>query len=168
MPATPPSDVAAAEDAITINNEPSNPVVLHLQQLMADITVLHFNYKQYHWRTSGPHFRDHHLLFESFAKECLASLDEVAERIRMIGQEPLPGLIEVLQVARVIPTTVAAKGIDSSVKEADDNAILIIQALREAIRASEENDDPGTVDLLAKTLRDFEKQEWYLRELLKP
>ena len=41
-----------------------------------------------HWQTYGPLFRDLHLMFDEFAEAVLESLDEVAERVRMIGQDP--------------------------------------------------------------------------------
>jgi len=160
-------DIARAEDAITETNHPRHPMVERLQRSMADCTVLFFNYKQYHWRTAGPHFRDHHLLFDEFARETLTALDEIAERLRMIGQDPLPSLFDAAGLANVRPTAAATAHRDMA-READDNTILAIRFVRDTVREADEADDPGTVDMLSKIVRVFEKQEWYLRELLKP
>src|SRR5262245_61018688 len=72
---------------ITQENRNDHPVVKHLQQQLANAFVLYANYKHYHWITFGPLFRDLHLLFDEFAKDVLATIDEFAERIRMIGPD---------------------------------------------------------------------------------
>ena len=70
-------------------NTPESPVVRALRQQVANAVLLYLNYKHYHWQTQGPHFRDLHKLFDEFADEVLESLDPLAERVRMIGQNPL-------------------------------------------------------------------------------
>src|SRR5438105_9408892 len=68
-------------------NRQDHPVVQHLQRELANAFVLYANYKHYHWQTFGPLFRDLHLMFDEFALATLATADEMAERIRMIGQD---------------------------------------------------------------------------------
>src|SRR5204863_7712623 len=72
---------------ISQQNREDHPVVQHLQREMANAFVLYANYKHYHWQTFGPHFHDLHLMFDEFAKETLKTIDPLAERIRMIGQD---------------------------------------------------------------------------------
>ena len=43
----------------------------------------------------------------------------------------------------------------------------MIRDMRDAARIADENSDPGTVDLFSKTVRIHEKQEWFLRQVLK-
>src|SRR5215218_5549034 len=73
---------------ISTENSAESPVVNDLRRQTANLFVLYCNYKHYHWQTHGPLFRDMHKLFDQFAEEILESLDPVAERIRMIGQDP--------------------------------------------------------------------------------
>src|SRR5687768_271921 len=82
-------------------NTPDNPVVEHLQRQVANALVLYLNYKHYHWQTYGPMFRDLHLLFDEFAEAVLDTIDEFAERVRMIGQDPVASPQEMLQTASV-------------------------------------------------------------------
>src|SRR6476646_7988590 len=70
-------------------NSASHPVVQHLQRQVANAFVLYANYKHYHWQTFGPLFQDLHLLFDEFATAVLYSVDDFAERLRMIGQDPV-------------------------------------------------------------------------------
>src|SRR5215471_21788703 len=68
-------------------NREDHPVVQHLQREVANAFVLYANYKHYHWQTFGPLFRDLHLMFDEFADAVREGIDEMAERIRMIGQD---------------------------------------------------------------------------------
>src|SRR5882724_11674770 len=83
MPAT---RTALTKD-ISQENRENHPVVQHLQRQVANAFVLYANYKHYHLQTFGPLFRDLHKMFDKFAKEVLLSMDDLAERIRMIGPD---------------------------------------------------------------------------------
>src|SRR5215813_4581091 len=85
MPAT---RITLAKD-ISQENREDHPVVEHLQRQLANAFVLYANYKHYHWQTFGPLFRDLHLLFDEFATAVLGTIDDFAERLRMIGQDPV-------------------------------------------------------------------------------
>src|SRR5258707_3938665 len=82
-------------------NRENHPVVQHLQRQVANAFVLYANYKHYHWQTYGPLFRDLHKLFDQLAEDVLPTLDELAERVRMIGQDPPAHLIAAADLASV-------------------------------------------------------------------
>jgi starvation-inducible DNA-binding protein len=147
-------------------NAPDNAVVTHLQRQVANAFILYANYKHYHWQTYGPLFRDVHLLFDELAKEVLATLDEVAERIRMIGQDPVFSPRETEQTASVKPSS-GARTVQEMVEEANANLLGVIKDMRAAAREADDQNDPGTVDLFSKSVQVHEKHEWFLREILK-
>jgi starvation-inducible DNA-binding protein len=152
-------------EEISRENTPENPVVEHLQRQVANALVLYLNYKHYHWQSYGPMFRDLHLLFDELAKEVLKTLDAFAERVRMIGQDPIASPQEMLSAASV---KVAAHGqtMRLMVQEADTNLLTIIKEMRAAVRAADNQDDPGTVDLFSRFVQIHEKHEWWLRDIL--
>src|SRR5215208_2312422 len=133
------SRAAALAEEISRENAPDNPVVEHLQRQVANALVLYLNYKHYHWQTYGPMFRDLHLLFDEFAGAVLGTLDEFAERVRMIGQDPVASPQEMLLTASV---KVAGRGqtMREMVKEADDNLLTVIKEMRAGARAADEAD----------------------------
>lgn len=158
--------VDAEKRDITRENTPQSPVVQALQRQSANAFVLYANYKHYHWQTYGPHFRDLHKLFDKFADEVLSTLDEFAERVRMIGQDPPAHLLEaanLASVAQAAPQTTMREMIE----EANRNAILVVSEMRQGARIADEHDDPGTVDLFSRSVQIHEKHEWWLRDLLK-
>ena len=150
---------------ISRENAPDNPVVEHLQRQVANALVLYLNYKHYHWQTYGPMFRDLHRLFDEFAASVLDTIDEFAERVRMIGQDPVASPQEMLLTA-----SVKVAGRDQTmremIKEADENLLIVIKEMRAGARAADEADDPGTVDLFSRFVRVHEKHEWWLRDIL--
>ena len=150
---------------ISRENAPDNPVVEHLQRQVANAVVLYLNYKHYHWQTYGPMFRDLHLLFDEFAEAVLATTDEFAERVRMIGQDPVAAPQEMLATASV---KVAGRGqtMREMIQEADTNLLTVIKEMRAGARAADDADDPGTVDLFSKFVQIHEKHEWWLRDIL--
>lgn len=154
-----------AAKEISQTNSPQNDLVKSLQVQVANAFILYLNYKHYHWQTFGPLFRDLHKLFDELALEVYETIDETAERIRMIGQDPVSHIEDFLKIATVKS---AKKGNDmrGMIQEADANAIIVIKELRETIKAADENDDPGTADILTKFVQVHEKHEWWLRDIL--
>lgn len=152
---------------VSRENREDHPVVQHLQQQVANAFVLYGNYKHYHWQLFGPLFRDLHLMFDEFAKEVLGTVDEMAERIRMIGQDVQHVQLSQFQEAANIQSASAGQSVREMVEEAGANLLVVIRDMREAAKVADDSNDPGTVDLFSKMVQIHEKHEWFLRELLK-
>ena len=157
---------ASLEKELNRENTPSSPIVEALNRTLANGFVLYMNYKHYHWQTYGPHFRDLHLMFDEFAEAVQASLDEVAERVRMIGQDPPAHLAELQASATVTPAASKAT-MRQHIEQANANTLIVIKELRDAARLADDHDDPGSVDLFSKLVQVHEKHEWWLRDLLR-
>ena len=162
-----PAALATLVREVTKENREDHPVVKHLQQQVANAFVLYANYKHYHWQTFGPHFRDLHLMFDEFATEVLGTIDGLAERIRMIGQDVRNGQLKQMQEAASVHSVAAGQSMQEMIQESDANLLVVIKELRDAAKAADESDDPGTVNLFSKTVQIHEKHEWFLREILK-
>jgi starvation-inducible DNA-binding protein len=152
---------------VSQENRGDHPVVQHLQLQVANAFVLYANYKHYHWQTFGPFFRDLHLMFDEFAKDVLDTIDEMAERIRMIGQDVENVQLKQMQEAANVHSAAAGQSMREMIEEADANLLLVIKDMRDAAKLAEESNDPGTVDLFSRAVQIHEKHEWFLREILK-
>jgi starvation-inducible DNA-binding protein len=152
---------------VTQENREDHPVVQHLQREVANAFVLYANYKHYHWQTFGPMFRDLHLMFDEFAERVLGSIDELAERVRMIGQDLQSVQLKQFQQAATIQSAQAGQNMREMVEQADQNLLVVIKDMREAARIADDSNDPGTVDLFSKLVQIHEKDEWFLRQVLK-
>ena len=152
---------------VSQENREGHPVVQHLQRQVGNAFVLYANYKHYHWQTYGPLFRDLHLMFDEFAKEVLNSADEMAERIRMIGQDVEAVTLQQMQEIANVHSAAAGQSMREMFEEADANLLVVIKDMRDGAKLAEENNDPGTVDLFSKVVQIHEKHEWFVRQVLK-
>lgn len=148
-------------------NRESHPVVEHLQREVANAFVLYANYKHYHWQTFGPLFRDLHLMLDDFAKHALGSIDEMAERIRMIGPDVQSVQLKQFQQAATVQSAHPGQSMREMMEEAQANLLIVIKDMRDAARVADDNDDPGTVDLFSKIVQLHEHDEWFIRQVLK-
>ena len=60
-----------------------------LSKVLADSYTLYLKTHNYHWNVVGPMFNTLHLMFETQYNELALAVDEIAERIRALG-EPAP------------------------------------------------------------------------------
>src|SRR5688572_16070060 len=169
MASTPKSSESQAQATareLTRENSPDSPVVIELRRQVANAFVLYANYKHYHWQTFGPLFRDMHKLFDRLAEDVLPTLDEFAERIRMIGQDPPAHLLEASDLASV-SAAAPHSTMREMVEEADRHLLVVISEMRRGARIADEHDDPGTVDLFSRSVQIHEKHEWFMRDILR-
>jgi starvation-inducible DNA-binding protein len=162
----PTTRTALAKDVSQENRE-DHPVVQHLQRQVANAFILYANYKHYHWQTFGPLFRDLHLMFDEFAKDVLGTADEFAERVRMIGQDVQNVQLRQMQEAASVQSASTNQSMREAIEEADTNLLVVIKEMREAAKAADESNDPGTVDLFSRVVQIHEKHEWFVRDILK-
>jgi starvation-inducible DNA-binding protein len=141
---------------------PNNEKVIEgLNGLLADATVFYQKLRHYHWNVVGRDFFMLHEKFEELYTGWASAIDELAERILMVGGVPLHTLESVLRQARIqeeegIP--VAQEMVASTV--ADLQALR--GALAEVIEAAEAAEDRGTVNLLDGLADGIEKHIWML------
>jgi starvation-inducible DNA-binding protein len=148
-----------------IESEIKSEVIQSLQQQLANAFLLYANYKKYHWQSYGPLFRDLHLLFDEHAAAVLGTIDELGERVRILGGSPVADPRQFIERGTV---KVAAVNRDmrGMIEEAMRNHNYVIQETRQAIYRAERADDPGTTDLFTRLLSLHEKQHWFLKEIL--
>jgi starvation-inducible DNA-binding protein len=160
------TDIQSITKELNRENTHDSPVVQALQRQVANAWLLYANYKHYHWQTFGPLFRDLHKLFDRLANDVLPTLDELAERVRMIGQDPPRHLIEASDLATV--TSAAPHStMREMVEEADRNLLTVITEMRHGARVADDHDDPGTVDIFSKIVQIHERHEWFMRDILR-
>ena len=142
-------------------------VIDHLNTELATAQVLALNAKRYHWTVTGPHFRDYHLRFEDLYTAADGTVDELAERVRMVGGMPIhaPAQIEALTKAAI---SNPATHLDATamLKEALANEEAVIALMHAGIELANGAGDPGTADLLTRFVQVHQKEAWFLQEML--
>lgn len=134
-----------------------------LSKVLADCYTLYLKTHNFHWNVTGPGFPQLHQLFEDQYTELAAAVDEVAERIRILGF-PAPGSYR--QFAKLASIEEAPEKVPSA-KEmveqlaADNEAVA--RTARSVFPAAESAQDEATVDLLTQRMAAHEKAAWMLR-----
>ena len=148
-------------DYLNLNETRVVNVVDALHNLLADFQVYYTNLRGFHWEIKGRGFFVLHEKFESMYDDAAAKIDEIAERILMLGGTPENKFSGYLKVARIAEVS----GISSS-REAVDNILNtykhFIAEERKLIELAEEANDVVTADLLTGYLKEQEKMIWML------
>lgn len=150
---------------IGIADKQRKTVVGLLGKLLADEYILYTKTRNYHWNVVGPHFNDLHKFFESQYEAIDSDIDEIAERIRSLGEKTPATLVEFVKNATIkehpeLPS--ADKMVSNLISDHED----LIRVLREAVSTCEQNNDAGTADFLTGLMEKHEKTAWMLRSVL--
>ncbi|MHC4838114.1 MAG: Dps family protein [Planctomycetota bacterium] len=150
---------------IGIPEEQRKEIAADLSLLLADSYTLYLKSHYYHWNVVGPMFQTLHLMFEQHYNALALAVDEIAERIRSLG-EPAPGTYREFSGMSSIEE-------DEDVPAAEDmirNLVLaheqVVRTARKAMAAAEDANDATTEDLLTQRMEFSEKTAWMLRSLL--
>ena len=71
---------------IGIDEEQRKAIAHGLSVLLADTYTLYLKTHNYHWNVTGPMFQTLHTLFETQYTELAVAVDDIAERIRALGE----------------------------------------------------------------------------------
>src|SRR3984885_10337877 len=138
-----------------------------LNLLLADTMTLRDLYKKSHWQVAGPTFYQLHLLFDKHYAEQVEIVDEIAERIQLLGGISLAMAADVAETTRIERPPRGREEVPVQISRLLDAHQIIIGHCRElAGRASKLGDD-GTNDLVVSdVLRSNELQVWFLSQHL--
>lgn len=146
---------------IKLNEKEVSSVVASLQQLLADFQVYYTNLRGFHWNIKGHGFFVLHSKFEELYNDAAEKIDELAERMLMLGGTPDNKFSEYLKVAKV-------KEIDgvNNAEEAINNILetysYLIAEERKLLSLASEVNDEVTVALMSDYLKEQEKLVWML------
>jgi starvation-inducible DNA-binding protein len=136
-----------------------------LNEILADTTILYALYKKHHWLVSGPTFYQLHLLFDKHAGEQLELVDELAERVQMLGGIAVGDPRQAAELTTIPRPPDGAEPVPVMIDRLLDAHETIIEKVRKGISVTEENEDWGTNDLLMGDVqRRHEFQVWFLSE----
>jgi len=136
-----------------------------LNEILADTTVLYALYKKSHWNVSGPTFYQLHLLFDKHAEEQLELVDEIAERVQMLGGISVGDPRHAAELTTIPRPPDGSEEVPVTLDRLLDAHETILEKVRAGIERTEKSADWGTNDLLmSDCLRRHEMQVWFLSE----
>jgi starvation-inducible DNA-binding protein len=137
----------------------------NLNQVLADTITLRDLYKKHHWQVAGHTFYQLHLLFDKHFGEQNELVDDIAERIMMLGGVSVamgPDVAEMTLIPRPPKGREEVPVQISRLLHAHD---IVLKEARTMARQATEAGDDGTNDLLvSQVIRTNESQVWFVAE----
>ncbi|HEV7665931.1 MAG TPA: DNA starvation/stationary phase protection protein [Chloroflexota bacterium] len=138
-----------------------------LNQLLADTMTLRDLYKKHHWQVVGPTFYQLHLLFDKHYNEQVELVDDIAERIQLLGGLSLAMAPDVAETTRIERPPRGREEVPVQISRLLEAHELILRYAHQAARQAADLGDDGTNDLLVSdVIRTNELQVWFLAEHL--
>ena len=136
-----------------------------LAVILADTYIAYVKTQNFHWNLIDPRFHSLHKMFEENYQQLAESVDELAERIRMLKLKS-PGTMKLfLEIGTLEEAEDGLSGdemIQALCQDREALAKHIHSKIEEVIKLGDE----GSGDLLIQHLRMHEKAAWMLRSHL--
>ena len=145
--------------------ESKEAVVEALSALLASSYTLYLKTHNYHWNVTGPMFMTLHTLFETQYTELALAVDEIAERIRALG-EMAPGSYSAFTKLSVVKEETGVPEAKEMIRNLVSDQEEVASLARRVIEAAEAANDQASADLATRRLDVHEKNAWMLRSHL--
>jgi starvation-inducible DNA-binding protein len=139
----------------------------NLNQLLADTMTLRDMYKKHHWQVAGHTFYQLHLLFDKHHDEQDELVDEIAERIQLLGGISIAMAADVAETTMIARPPRGREEVPVQISRLLEAHELILKEARTMAEQAADAGDDGTNDLLvSNVIRTNELQVWFLAEHL--
>jgi starvation-inducible DNA-binding protein len=155
----------STEINIGISEKERQEIAHGLSRLLADSYTLYLKTHNYHWNVKGPLFNTLHQMFEEQYTELAVAIDDIAERIRALG-EPAPGSYQAYSELTEIEEEVGEPSAEEMMLRLLQGQETVARTARSVIGAAEAANDEPTADLLTQRMQVHEKNAWMLRSMV--
>lgn len=138
-----------------------------LGRILADEFVLYTKTRNFHWNVEGSNFMEMHLFYEKMYTELDEVIDEVAERIRMLGHYSQGRLKDFIAATSFVEDEYTNDQ-NKQLKTLLDDHETMIRLLRNDIDELDEKlHDAGNADFATNLMKQHEKWAWFIRSYLR-
>jgi len=139
--------------------------VENLNQLLADTITIRDLYKKYHWQVAGHTFYQLHLLFDKHAEEQNRLVDEIAERIQLLGGVSIAMAHDVATTTIIPRPSKGREPVPVQISRLLFAHEVVLKEARTMARQAAKDGDDGSNDLLVSgVIRTNELQAWFVAE----
>jgi len=137
----------------------------NLNQVLADTMTLRDMYKKHHWQVTGHTFYQLHLLFDKHYAEQSKLVDDMAERIQLLGGVSVAMAHDVAEATLIPRPPKGREEVPVQISRLLHAHEIVLKEARTMARVAAERDDQGTNDLLvSQVIRTNELQVWFIAE----
>jgi starvation-inducible DNA-binding protein len=137
-------------------------MVEELQHILGDTFTLYFKTHAYHWNVEGPHFDALHRLFGEQYTEMWEAMDELAERIRALGEYAPCNVAEIMKPSDLTQPKKHQMNAMDMVKDLAKDHETLSKHLAASIEKAMEVGDETTADMLIARQTVHDKTAWML------
>lgn len=148
-----------------MTNNPKAACAMALSKVLADTYVLYLKTHNFHWNVEGERFRSLHEMFEDQYRDMWGALDEIAERIRALGEYAPGTYAKFTELATIKENETIPSGQDMLRELIADNE-AIAATLAEAIKTVQDAGDEPSAGMLTDRQTAHEKQVWMMKAML--
>lgn len=141
-------------------------LVKSLNKQVANLSVFFTKLHHYHWYVEGVSFFAFHAKLEELYDAVNELYDEVAERVLMIGGNPVSNLKEYLELS-VIEEASGKEDAKVMLTHVLNDYKVLRDEFYETLKLAQDAGDEVTADLLIGAIADFEKNIWMLGATVK-
>jgi starvation-inducible DNA-binding protein len=136
-----------------------------LNQILADVITLRDLYKKHHWQVAGPTFYQLHLLFDKHADALTELIDEIAERVQILGGVAIAMASHVAETTKIESPPRGREEVPVQIGRLLEAHEIVLREARDLAEQAAENRDHGTNDLMgSRLIPTTELQVWFVAE----
>lgn len=156
---------ASMNSKSTVSKREPHQITHVLNDLLANEFGLFTKTLNYHWNITGPRFHTLHVFLEEHYKALLIVLDDVAERVRILGGRPLSTMREFKSTMAIDEAPGEYPSADQMLADLMGDHEMIQKEIKGILTKYDDDleDEPGIQDFLVDVLKQHEKFAWMLR-----
>ena len=141
-----------------------NELLRELNEFLADLNVLYRKLQNYHWNVKGKSFFVLHGKLEEYYNGVNSEIDEIAEKILMLGGQPLGSMKDYLEISKIKE----AENVKISGDEVLKNVLAdfgYAKKKAESIKAKAEDASAAIISsYMDEVIEDYSKACWMLSQ----
>lgn len=148
------------------NKNSTKEVTEGLKKLLGSSYALYVKTQNYHWNVEGIHFGALHVLFQAQYTELAAAIDDIAERIRAVGEYAPGGLTAFAKLSDIKEASEKRLSEKDMLKDLLEGHEILAKLAGDTLEKAEATGDQVTLDLMVQRSAVHEKTAWMLKSHL--
>ena len=137
-----------------------------LKTILGNTVTMYFRLQIYHWNVNGPLFLNLHNMFQDMYEEILPSIDEIAEAIKINGEQAPFSINEIISNVTVQPEVEIPKTSVDMLSNLSQGFDELIESLKKGIEVAENEKVCDVEDLLRSRMSAIKKHNWFIKSHL--
>ena len=146
----------------TLDSKIQTKIAEALKPVLAESVQLYVLTQNVHWNVTGPMFGTLHTLFETQYTELAVAVDEIAERIRTLGEQA-PGGYQQFAALSEIEESPADLTADAMIRILSEDQLVVAKIATQLTQAAAEAGDEATASIASDRVVLHEKNAWMIR-----